>query len=247
MRAAEFFVAAGNLPIGTLDDVTDGGGLVVVAPHPDDESLGCGGLIAAACAEGIPVRLIVVSDGVGSHPNSRRYPPSRLRSLREEETYGAAAELGLGAAAIHFLRLPDRRVPTRGAEADAASEAIVAAAQEVAAGAVCVTWRHDPHCDHAASASLVDAGRAKLGSTRIFAYPVWGWVLPAEAEVGTVPAGLRFDATSHVVAKAAAIAAHRSQTTDMINDDPDGFRLTPEMIARFTGPYEILLESESSL
>ena len=188
MTAAEFFTAAACLPIGTLADVTGGGGLVVVAPHPDDESLGCGGLIAAARAERVEVRLVVVSDGVGSHPNSRLYPPSRLRALREEETCRAAAELGLDAAAIRFLRLPDRSVPTRGAQAEAASEAIVVAARECAAGAVCVTWRHDPHCDHEASAILVDAARARLGRTRVFAYPVWGWELPPTTEVGG-PAG----------------------------------------------------------
>ena len=244
MTAAEFLAAAADLPIGTLADVTGGGGLVIVAPHPDDESLGCGGLIAEACAEGVPVRLIVVSDGIGSHPNSRLYPPSRLRALREEETCQAAAELGLAAGAIRFLRLPDRSVPTTGAAAEAATDAIVAAARACAAGAVCVTWRHDPHCDHTASAILVDAARATLGGTRIFAYPVWGWALPADTEIGAPPTGLRLDVSRHVAAKAAAIAAHRSQTTRLIDDDPDGFRLAPEMIARFTGRYEILLDCE---
>ena len=244
MTAAEFFAAAADLPIGTLADVTDGGGLVVVAPHPDDESLGCGGLIAEACATGVDVQLIVVSDGVGSHPNSRLYPPARLRSLREKETCQAAAELGLDASAIRFLRLPDRSVPTHGAAAEAASDAIVAAARACKARAVCVTWQHDPHCDHAASARLVDDARERLGGTRIFAYPVWGWALPTSTEVGDPPTGLRLDVSRHLPAKSAAIAAHRSQTTSLIDDDPDGFRLAPEMIARLTGRHEILLHCE---
>ena len=242
MKAADFLAAAANLPIRTLADVIGGGGLVIVAPHPDDESLGCGGLIAEARAAKIEVRLVVVSDGVGSHPNSRRYLPERLRALREEETYEAAAELGLDATAIRFLRLPDRNVPTKGAAAEAAIAAIVTATRDCTAGALCVTWRHDPHCDHKASATLVEAARAKLGGTRIFAYPVWGWALPADTEVGEPPAGLRVDVSRHIAAKVAAIAAHRSQTTSLIGDDPDGFRLAPEMIARFTGRTEILLE-----
>ena len=244
MTAADFFAAASRLPIGTLWDVTRGGGLVVVAPHPDDESLGCGGLIAAACAAGVPVRLVVVSDGVGSHPNSRRYPPARLRALREEETCRAAAALGLGAQAIRFLRLPDRRVPTVGAEADAASSTIAAAVREIGANTICVTWRHDPHCDHTASAILVDAAQAELGEARVLSYPVWGSTLQPDTDVGPAPRGLRLDVSRHAVEKAAAIGAHRSQTTDLIDDDPAGFRLTHEMIVRLSGPYEILLESE---
>jgi LmbE family N-acetylglucosaminyl deacetylase len=237
VTAGEVLPALAALPIGTLEDVTLGGGLVVVAPHPDDESLGCGGLIAAACAAGVAVRLVVVSDGVGSHPNSRRYPPAKLRALREDETREAAAALGLSTEAITFLRLPDRHVPTHGAEADAAIDAIVAAARDVRADTLCVTWRHDPHCDHTASAQLVDAAAAGL-CARVFAYPVWGWTLPAETEVGAMPAGLRLDVSQHLTAKAAAIAAHRSQTTDLIDDDPDGFRFTPEKLAPFLDRYE---------
>lgn len=56
-----------------------------------------------------------------------------------------------------------------------------------------------------------------------------------------MPVGLRLDVSQHLAAKAAAIAAHRSQTTDFIDDDPEGFRLAPDMIARFQGPYEVFL------
>ena len=187
------------------------------------------------------MRLVIVSDGVGSHPNSKAYPPPRLQALREAETRRAAAELGLDADAIHFLRLPDRAVPTQGETAEDAIDAIAAAAQEIAAGAICVTWRHDPHCDHTASARLAFAAGSRLG-VRVLSYPVWGWTLPAGTDVGPAPRGLRFDVSRHLAAKVAAIAAHRSQTTNLIDDDPDGFRLSPAMIARCTGPFEILLE-----
>ena len=94
--------------------LTGGRGVVVVAPHPDDESLGCGGLIAACCAHGIEVRLVVLSDGTGSHPNSQRYPAARLRDLREAELRQATSILGLPEHAIACLRLRDRAVPERG-------------------------------------------------------------------------------------------------------------------------------------
>jgi len=243
LNVQAFFAAAEALPVASLPDILGGGGLVVVAPHPDDESLGCGGLIAEACARGTPTRLVVVSDGAGSHPGSRRYPPPRLRALREEETRAAAAELGLPASSIRFLGLPDRFVPVSGSKADNAGAAIVAAAQEVEAGAVCVTWRQDPHCDHLASAVIVEAVRNSLGGARVLAYPIWGWTLPRDQDVGPAPRGVRLEVSRHLPAKLAAVAAHRSQTTDLIDDCPDGFRLTPEMIGHFAKPYEFLLET----
>ena len=245
MRADAFFAAAQALPYAPLHEITRGGGLLVVAPHPDDESLGCGGLIAAACAAQVDVRLIVVSDGVGSHPNSRRYPRDALRELRETETLAAAAALGLDPKAIRFLHLPDRAVPTEGRDAEAAREVIAGSARACAAGAVCVTWQHDPHCDHVAAADLVARGAFPSG-TRVLAYPVWGWTLAPDTEVGAPPRGLRFDISDRLEAKAAAIAAHRSQTTDLIDDDPTGFRLAPEVLAHFARPYEILLDIEGA-
>lgn len=243
MNARAFFAAAEALPVATLPEILGGRGLVVVAPHPDDESLGCGGMIAEACAQGIATRLVVVSDGAGSHPGSRRYPPPQLRALREAETLAAVAELGLAADAVTFIGLPDRFVPTSGPDAEAAGATIAAAARQVDAGAVCVTWRHDPHCDHLASAEIVESARRSFGSARVLAYPIWGWNLPADRDVGTKPTGIRLDVRRHLGAKLAAVAAHRSQTTDLIDDCPDGFRLTPEMIAHFAKPYEILLET----
>lgn len=242
MRADDFLARATDLPVATLAAVLGGGGLVVVAPHPDDESLGCGGMIAEACAGGVPTRLVVVSDGAGSHPRSQRFAAPRLRDLREAETREAVAGLGLDPSTIRFLRLPDRSVPTVGPDADAAGLAVVAAAREVEAGVVLVSWRHDPHCDHLASAEIVFAKRAMLAPARILQYPIWGWALPPGQEVGPAPRGCRIDVSRHAAAKAAAIAAHRSQTTDLVDDDPTGFRLTSEMIANFSGPYEILLE-----
>ena len=48
MKAGEVLEAAGSLPFATLEERLGDGGLIVVAPHADDESLACGGLIAEA-------------------------------------------------------------------------------------------------------------------------------------------------------------------------------------------------------
>jgi hypothetical protein len=85
VTAGELLEAAQSFPVSSLEQHIGEGGLVVVAPHPDDESLGCGGLIAEARAEGRRTRVVVVSDGTGSHPASKAYPKERLRDLRENE------------------------------------------------------------------------------------------------------------------------------------------------------------------
>ncbi|TXN24709.1 PIG-L family deacetylase [Methylobacterium sp. WL9] len=242
MRADAFFAALEQMPVATLDTMLGAGGLVVVAPHPDDESLGCGGLIASACAAGRGVRLVVLSDGCGSHTHSRTYPPERLRDLRETETLNAVAELGLAAEHVRFLRLPDAAVPSTGPEAEAAALVIADAACACVYGTVCVTWGHDPHCDHQAAAAIVALARPRLGTTRVFAYPVWGWTLPPETEVGPAPEGVRLDVTDNSAAKRRAIAAHASQTTALIADDPEGFRLEAAMIDRLCGPHEAFIE-----
>ncbi|NEU12916.1 PIG-L family deacetylase [Methylobacterium sp. BTF04] len=244
MHADAFLKAAEALPVGDLDALLNGGGLVVVAPHPDDESLGCGGLIAAARARGRDVRVVIVSDGCGSHTHSALYPPLKLRALREAETLEAVGALGVPPESVTFLRLPDAGVPSTGPVAQQAADAIVAAVRDSGAGAVCVTWGHDPHCDHQAAAAIVRLAQPTLGGAKAFAYPVWGWTLPMGTEVGPGPTGLRLDISAHLPAKARAIAAHRSQTTDLIADDPTGFRLEPAMLTRFAQDHEIFVAME---
>ena len=93
MTAGELLDSAHSFQFRPLREQLEDRPFVVVAPHPDDESLACGGLIADACRQGLRGTVVIVSDGVGSHPNSRAYPPDRLKSLRE----GEARRAGSGA------------------------------------------------------------------------------------------------------------------------------------------------------
>ena len=74
--------------------------VLVLAPHPDDEVLGCGGLMAALLSRGVPVQVVIASDG-GQGGDA---------AIREQESMAAAQALGEGASApdLHFWRLPDR-------------------------------------------------------------------------------------------------------------------------------------------
>jgi LmbE family N-acetylglucosaminyl deacetylase len=240
MRAAEALEAMRRLPLAEFGDVMGEGGLVVIAPHPDDESLACGGLIARACEQGRPVRVVIVSDGTGSHPRSRAYPRLRLRGLREAEARRAVSVLGLAPRHLTFLRLPDRFVPHEGARAGAAVETIVAAARQIDASALFVSWRHDPHCDHQAAFSLARSAQQRLGA-RLFEYTVWGAALKPFEPVTPVTSGFRLFVGRERVRKRRAVAAHVSQTTSLISDDPAGFRLSAADLARFSGSFEMFM------
>ncbi len=235
------------LPLLPAAAVTGFGPTLVVAPHQDDESLGCGGAIALLRRAGVPVTVIFVSDGTGSHAHSRAYPPQRLRDTREEEALVALGLLGVPPEAAIFLRLPDTAVPLPGQPDFAATAALVGAELEAAdPQTILLPWRRDPHCDHRAAWALVHAalvGRATR--PRLLEYPIWVWELGGAGDLplpGEVR-GWRLAIDAVLPQKAAAIAAHRSQTTALIDDDPTGFRLLPDVLAHFADPWEIFLES----
>jgi LmbE family N-acetylglucosaminyl deacetylase len=242
-RAADVHRAWRELPLGSLDDVIGDGTCLILAPHPDDESLGCGGLIAACVTAGRAPLVVVLTDGTGSHPGSRAFPPDRLRAVRAEEVAAAVGQLGLGRDRLVMLNQRDTAAPVDG-PGFAAVVAVLAGLvrREPYCTAVLAPWRHDPHCDHEA-ASLAAAAVAEAVSIRHVAYPVWGWTLPMETPVPDEPgvAGFRLEIDRFLAAKRAAIRAHGSQYGDLITDDPDGFRLPAGLLSVFEAPFETFL------
>ncbi|GGG20392.1 hypothetical protein GCM10010964_05750 [Caldovatus sediminis] len=240
-RAGRVLSEMEALPFAGLEAIVGDGTALVLAPHPDDESLGCGGLIAEACARGRPPVVAVLTDGTLSHPTSRDFPPSRLKALRETETRAAAAALGLGTDRLHFLGLPDGQAPRDGLAMRAAAERLARLARDHAASAILATWEHDPHPDHAAAHAIAREA-ARLADARLVSYPVWGWMLPPRHRlpVGTVT-GARLDIARHLPAKRRAIAAHASQTTGVAPGGPAGFRLPETLLALLDRPFESFL------
>jgi LmbE family N-acetylglucosaminyl deacetylase len=236
MRTASVLELTEGFPVVSFETLVRCG-VLVIAPHPDDESLGCGGLIATARQRNVPVRIVIVSDGVGSHPNSSTHPPRLLQCLREEEAIAAAGELGVSESEVKFLRLPDRYIPSSGPKAEAAIVEIVRAAQ--GADFMAVTWQHDPHCDHQAAFALARTATKQLANVRLYTYPIWAFKLtPAKALELGFRRGIRVSIADQLPTKRRAIAAHRSQVTRMINDDPNGFVLEGDDLAPFDRPYE---------
>lgn len=239
------------LPLRPPDALDLFGRTLVVAPHPDDESLGCGGAIALLRARGHSVHVLFVSDGTLSHPSSRRYSAPRLAALREEEALAALAALGVEQESATFLRLRDRAVPSPGAaNFDAAVDRCRALIDDIGPQTILAPWRRDPHPDHRASWSLIDAALARdpAYDVRRVEYLIWLWELAADDDAPrpNEVTPWRLDIGSVLPRKRAAIAAHRSQTTALIDDDPTGFRLTPDILAHFAHPWEIYLEKASN-
>jgi LmbE family N-acetylglucosaminyl deacetylase len=240
--ASEVLAGMAALPFAGLDAILQPGACLILSPHPDDESLGCGGLIAEACTQGRSVHVLEVTDGTGSHPNSRAWPAPRLKAQREQEACAAVAVLGLSEDRIGFLGLRDGAAPHDGPEFDAAVSRIAEHASARAVTTILATWEHDPHADHVAVSRMARAVAARIGARLLF-YPVWGWTLPVDHALPDEPlTGWRLDIARHLPAKRQAIAAHVSQTTDLIADDPEGFRLQPEFVALFTRPFEVFLQ-----
>lgn len=230
-------------PIASVQKLTDGLPIVILSPHPDDETLGAGGLIAEACASGLAVEVVVVTDGAGSHPRSKLYPKRKLVDLRCSELHKAGLLLGLQPNSITFLGLPDTLAPKSGPQFDAAVKEIVKIVCRSGAGSLLVTWEGDPHCDHKASATLAKAVANMIPGLKLWAYPIWGWHVEVDADLNQpFPEALRIDISNYRVCKLAAIEAHASQMTDLINDDPDGFRFNPVSLAPFLGDYEYFIE-----
>lgn len=241
-RASEILTALERLPFGDLRWITDGRPFLVLAPHPDDETFGCGGLIAAACARGEAPQIAVLTDGTRSHPNSPSYPAPRLKALREREARAAAAALGLPEERLHFFDLRDGEAPHAGAAFETVVDRLTALTRFAAAATICATWELDPHPDHVA-AHLLAAAAARRSGARHLAYPIWAWAMPEEREVPAVAMrGVRLDITRHLPAKRRAIAAYASQLGGLITDDPDGIGLPPALVAKLERPFEVFVE-----
>lgn len=229
------------------------GATVVVVPHPDDEVLGCGGLLALLRQAGQPVAAVLVSDGSMSHPHSREFSAVARRELRYAEFRHALSLVGMDEsdANVRYLHLPDSQVPTEGQPYFAAAATRLADfLREKQPATVLVPWRRDPHPDHRATSQLTAAALAQLlRPPRRLEYVVWAWERAAPADLPRPEEGVGFqvDIASVLAQKQRAIAAHRSQLAPgIITDDPSGFLLSEHMLAHFAHPTEAFIEATSS-
>lgn len=223
------------------------GKTLVLAPHPDDESLGCGGTLALLRQADYPVHVVFMSDGTQSHPHSPTYPAERLRDLREAEARAALAELDIPEANSTFLRLPDRAVPTVGAPGfDEQAAALAQQIQSFRPTTILVPYERDPHPDHRATYQLLTAALNQVAAEppRVLEYLIWLWELgrPDDLPKPNERIVLKIDVHAAIDQKKRAIQAHQSQVTRLIDDDPSAFYLSPELLSHFDTPYELFVE-----
>ena len=92
-------------PIAPTSLVTPGARVVIVAPHPGDEVLACGGLLQSLSTLEHPLKLISITDGSASHPGSDVWPARRLSVVRPQESAEALRRLGMP---LHIFKCPIR-------------------------------------------------------------------------------------------------------------------------------------------
>jgi LmbE family N-acetylglucosaminyl deacetylase len=232
-----------TLPHGDLADILKGGTPIILAPHPDDEVIGCGALLADAARSGISPVIVFVTDGSGSHPNSRAYPRDVLAALRQREARAAAAILGVDPARLHFMGIRDTAAPHDGPGLDDAAGNIVRTIAPYDNPVIFAPWAHDPHRDHRAVYKMA-VRIARVLAVRHLSYIVWGWLLPAGREVGDFEvSGWRFRGNKTDDHKSRALNAYKSQISDLIHDDPGGFRLDEQTLAAMLSEDEVFLNN----
>ncbi len=225
---------AGRTVLDLAELFPDGSGrLVVLAAHPDDETLGAGGLIASAAALGVSVDVVVASVGEASHPESPTHTRGELARIRRVELISAVAQLAPDAA-VHVLGLPDGGLAASRNELDAAIAAIVG--PEAGNTVLAAPWRTDGHTDHD-TAGLAASALARTLGLPLLEYPIWlwHWGTPADLpdDLVVLPLG-----SAAAAAKTRAMATHVSQVQPLSAAPGDEALLSQEVLAHFERTFE---------
>jgi N-acetylglucosamine malate deacetylase 1 len=209
------------------------GSILVVSPHPDDESIGCGGTLRRHVLNGDKVHAIFLTSGErGGHGRSKE----ETRRVREQEAREAAHILGL--AHIEFWGVPNGALRVTKGLVDRLCSKIAELGVEV----VYVTHDREMHPEHRAAARLVRRAvtgmRPLISKPEVLMFEVWTPLQRMDQIV---------DITPYIDTKIAAIRAHKSQC-DVLGFD-DAFvglaRYRGEMFSWPEGEYaEIFVRQE---
>jgi len=218
---------------------------IVFAPHPDDETLGCGGMIALKRQQGVPVWVVFMTDGQDSQFNHERIKTiAELVEIRKHEALAALNMLGVQSSEIHFLDLPDGSLPALPeAKRQQVVEQLVELLKMTHAQEVYVTYRKEIHPDHQETYALVrSAILQSQQALELIQYPVWANWRPQQidfkaAEIENV---YRLAIAGTRDKKIQALDAYRSQYLPL----KPGAKppLPPGFLKWFASPYEIFFK-----
>ena len=171
---------------------------MVLSPHPDDEVLGCGGIIARLVESGKRVEIVHLTDG--ERGNQKWKSSHALAEMRRKEALAAATILG--AEAPTFLGLPDLGLSGSKTAEELLREIIVSKKPD----AIFLPFFLDPHLDHEATARLL-ARILESEKQKPFCYIYETWM--------PVPANAFVDISGQIEKKLMALEAHASQNSQM--------------------------------
>jgi LmbE family N-acetylglucosaminyl deacetylase len=217
--------------------------LIVVAPHPDDEVLGVGGLIQRALSDHVLVEIVAVTNGEASHPSSEVAATLDLPAIRAHESRVALQRLGWDQPVITQLHLPDGQVSDHREELNDALASILLPDD------LCVApWSRDGHPDHDVCGDAAVAASRAVGAKSL-SYMIWSWHW-ADPDGSDIPweRCRRLDLDRRQRArKRWATAAFRSQLRPL-GDRPGDAPILPEpLLRRFWRPYEVLVDNASAI
>ncbi len=212
--------------------------IVVVAAHPDDETLGVGGLIHAAARAGHRIDVVVASDGGASHPESTTVTHADLVPRRAAEVRSAVALLA-PSARLTLLDLPDGTLTDHEYEL---ADAITGLLGEDTDCWLLSTWLDDGHPDHAACARAARRVASRRLRTRAYEYPVWYW--HAGTPMDQPPAAaVRFDLDpADRCVRAEALARFASQVEPLSPRPGDEAVLPAQVLAHFDRDCDVLFD-----
>ncbi|GAB2493639.1 hypothetical protein GCM10027030_28740 [Luteococcus sediminum] len=232
-------VLADELPLEGIER------LLVLAAHPDDETIGAGATIAALAATGLAVHFLLATVGERSHPDSPVWSSEDLAAQRRAEWEAATDALAGAGVRRTLLGLPDGQV------ADHEEALLDAVLEHLRPGTLLLApWTEDGHPDHDAVGRVAREAARRNGasgiSTACLHYPVWWWHWNRPEQVRehlTTAAVLVEPGPDAVRAKHRALELYPSQQTGLGPGAHHGPVVTPEVVARARRAFEVFFSS----
>lgn len=144
---------------------------LIVAPHPDDEIIGCAGLLRSLLQNGKQVDIILMTGGGASHHGCCDIDEKTLINARRQLTKDAAQIIGLSADRIHFLDYPDGCISKDNPETEKLSELI----KDLSPDAIFVPNKGEGWSDHIVTGEIVRNIIKDNESISLYEYCVWFW------------------------------------------------------------------------